>query len=242
MGKSMESNSQRIEENTSNELTTKNYWEASPTAAIAKQGYWLSNPIIEKSINHRLSGGNTNGYWLKWLVKNYFKNKRFDRLLSIGCAVGNHEILMAKLGLVTQIDAFDFYETSLEIARKDAATAGVEINFYVDDFNLFAIDDNKKYDLVFCSGSLDRVRELERCLSSFRKCLKPDGYFIVNEYIGDCYNIYNQNQVNLINGIYKGFHYTLRSGTTEIFNSLSIERVLAKYSSEAVRSKLILPF
>jgi hypothetical protein len=61
------------EENTSNELTAKNYWETNPTAAIAKQGYWLSNPIIEKAINHRLSGGKTQGYWLTWLVKNISK-------------------------------------------------------------------------------------------------------------------------------------------------------------------------
>lgn len=230
------------EENTSNELTARNYWETNPTAGFTKQGYWLSNPIIEKAINHRLSGGNTQGYWLTWLVKKYFKNRRFDRLLSIGCGVGNHEILMAKLGLVTQIDAFDFSESSLEIARKDAAAAGVEINFYQDDFNLFAIDDNKKYDLVFCSGSLHHVRELERCLSIVQKCLKPDGYFIVNEYIGDCYNIYNQAQVDVINRIYKCFHNTLRSGTTEKFSSPSIEEVLARDPSEAVRSKLILPF
>ena len=118
------------EENTSNELTAKNYWETNPTAGFTKQGYWLSNPIIEKAINHRLSGGNTQGYWLTWLVKKYFNNRRFDRLLSIGCGVGNHEILMAKLGLVTQIDAFDFSETSLEIATKDAAAAGVKINIY----------------------------------------------------------------------------------------------------------------
>ena len=231
-----------VEENTSNELTAKNYWETNPTAAIGKQGYWLSNPIIEKTINHRLSGGNTQGYWLTWLVNKYFKKRRFDRLLSIGCGVGNHEILMAKLGFASQIDAFDFSESSLEIARKDATAAGVDINFYQDDFNVFTIDDSKKYDLVFCSGSLHHVRELERCLSIVRKCLKPDGYFIVNEYIGDCYNIYNQNQEDLINRIYQCFHDTLKSGTTEKFSSPSIEEVLARDSSEAVRSKLILPF
>jgi len=230
------------EENTSNELTAKIYWETNPTAAIGKQGYWLSNPIIEKAINHRLSGGKTQGYWLTWLINNFFKKRRFDNLLSIGCGVGNHEILMAKLGFVSQIDAFDFSEKSLEIARKDAAAAGVDINFYQDDFNLFSIDDSKKYDLVFCSGSLHHVRELERCLSIVRKCLKPDGYFIVNEYIGDCYNIYNQAQVDLINRIYKCFHYTLRSGTTEKFSSPSIEKVFTRDPSEAVRSKLILPF
>jgi len=238
----MDSNYERMEDNISDEFTAKNYWETNPTAAIGKQGYWLSNPIIEAAINDRLSGGKGNGYWLSWLVNKFFKKRRFDNLLSIGCGVGNHEILMAKLGLATQIDAFDFSESSLEIARKDAAAAGVEINFYQDDFNVFTIDENKKYDLVFCSGSLHHVRELERCLSRVRKCLKPDGYFIVNEYIGDCYNIYNQNQVDLINRIYKGFHYKLRSGTTEILASPSIERVFAKDPSEAVRSKLILPF
>ncbi|MEZ2227125.1 class I SAM-dependent methyltransferase [Microcoleus sp.] len=238
----MQSNSQPIEDNTSEGLTAKTYWETNPTAAIGKQGYWLSNPIIEAAINHRLSGAKGNGYWLSWLANKFFKKQRFERLLSIGCGVGNHEILMAKLGLATQIDAFDFSESSLEIARKDAAAAGVEINFYQDDFNLFTIDDSKKYDLVFCSGSLHHVRELERCLSIVRKCLKPDGYFIVNEYIGDCYNIYNQNQEALINRIYKCFDYRLRSGTTEIFASPSIERVFAKDPSEAVRSKLILPF
>lgn len=238
----MQSNSQPIEDNTSEGLTAKTYWETNPTAAIGKQGYWLSNPIIEAAINHRLSGAKGNGYWLSWLANKFFKKQRFERLLSIGCGVGNHEILMAKLGLATQIDAFDFSESSLEIARKDAAAAGVEINFYQDDFNIFTIDDSKKYDLVFCSGSLHHVRELERCLSIVRKCLKPDGYFIVNEYIGDCYNIYNQNQEALINRIYKCFDYRLRSGTTEIFASPSIERVFAKDPSEAVRSKLILPF
>lgn len=238
----MQSNSRPIEDNTSEGLTAKNYWETNPTAAIGKQGYWLSNPIIEAAINHRLSGAKGNGYWLSWLANKFFKKQRFERLLSIGCGVGNHEILMAKLGLATQIDAFDFSESSLEIARKDAAAAGVEVNFYQDDFNLFTIDDSKKYDLVFCSGSLHHVRELERCLSIVRKCLKPDGYFIVNEYIGDCYNIYNQNQEALINRIYKCFDYRLRSGTTEIFASPSIERVFAKDPSEAVRSKLILPF
>lgn len=130
----MLSNSEPMEENTSEQLTAKNYWETNPTAAIGKQGYWLSNPIIEAAINHRLSGGKGNGYWLSWLVNKFFKKRRFDRLLSIGCGVGNHEILMSKLGLASQIDAFDFSESSLEIARQDAAAAEVNINFYQDDF------------------------------------------------------------------------------------------------------------
>jgi len=238
----MLSNPSSREDENAEKLTAQNYWESNPTAGFTQQGYWLSNPIIEKAVNHRLSGGKTEGYWLTWLVNNLFKNRRFDNLLSIGCGVGNHEITMAKLGLARHIDAFDLSETSLEIARKDAAAAGVKINFYQDDFNSFTRDPNKKYDLVFCSGSLHHVKEIERCLSTIQKCLKPNGYFIVNEYIGDCYNIYNENQLNLIDRIYKCFDGTLRSGTTETFASRSIETVFTKDPSKAIRSKLILPF
>ncbi|MFS8117173.1 MAG: class I SAM-dependent methyltransferase [Microcoleus sp.] len=238
----LSNSSNNTEDENSEKSTAKNYWESNPTAGIPQQGYWLSNPIIEKAVNHRLSGGKTENYWLCWLVNKFFKKRRFDNLLSIGCGVGNHEIFMAQLKFARQIDAFDFSETSLEIARKDATAAGVDINFYQDDFNLFSIDENKKYDIVFCSGSLYHVKEIERCLSTIQKCLKPDGYFIVNEYIGDCYNIYNENQVDLIDRIYKCFPDTLTSGTTETFSSHSIEQVFTKDPSEAVRSKLILPF
>jgi 2-polyprenyl-3-methyl-5-hydroxy-6-metoxy-1,4-benzoquinol methylase len=238
----MLSNSSNVEDENSDNQTAQTNRESNLNPLISKQGYWLSNPIIEKAVNSRLSGGQTEGYWLTWLVNSFFKNQRFDNLLSVGCGVGNHEILMAKLGLARHIDAFDLSETSLEIARKDAAAAGVKINFYQDDFNLFTIDRNKKYDLVFCSGSLHHVKEIERCLSTIQKCLKPNGYFIVNEYIGDCYNIYNKNQLNLIDRIYKCFDGTLRSGTTETFASRSIETVFTQDPSTAIRSKLILPF
>ncbi|MBE9121514.1 class I SAM-dependent methyltransferase [Tychonema sp. LEGE 07199] len=238
----MFSNSENRQNENFHKLIAQKYWQSNPTAGFTKEGYWLSNPIISKTVNYRLSGGQTEGYWLTWLVNSFFKKKRFDNLLSVGCGVGNHEILMAKLGLATQIDAFDFSETSLEIARKDAAAAGVSINFYQDDFNSFIIDENKKYDIVFCSGSLHHVKEIERCLSTIQKCLKPDGYFIVNEYIGDCYNIYNENQLDLINRIYRCFDSRLRSGTSEIFLNPSIDKIFTKDPSEAVRSKLILPF
>ena len=60
----MDSSYERMEDNISDQFTAKNYWETNPTAAIGKQGYWLSNPIIEAAINDRLSGGKGNGYWL----------------------------------------------------------------------------------------------------------------------------------------------------------------------------------
>jgi len=217
----------------------RNYWEKNPTAGIASQ--WVSNQVIEESINKRMSGGRTKKYWLAWLIEDFFACQKFDRLLSIGCGIGNHEVIIAKLGLAQNIDAFDFSESSLKIARESAAAAGVNINFYQDNFNDFKIDKPHKYDVVFCSGSLHHVKEIERFMSVVHQSLKPEGYLIVNEYVGDCYNIYSQHQVDLINRLYNCFPDELKSGKMETFVNPSLKLVFETDPSEAVRSKMIVP-
>ena len=217
----------------------RNYWETTPRAGVASQ--WVSNPIIEESINKRMSGGETQKYWLAWLIEDFFACQKFERLLSIGCGIGNHEVIIAKLGLAKHIDAFDFSDASLEIARKNADLAGVNINFYQDDFNNFQIAEDRKYDVVFCSGSLHHVKEIERFMSIVHQSLKPEGYLIVNEYVGDCYNIYSQHQVDLINRLYNCFPDELKSGKMETFINPTLKQVFEADPSEAVRSKLILP-
>jgi GT2 family glycosyltransferase/glycosyltransferase involved in cell wall biosynthesis/ubiquinone/menaquinone biosynthesis C-methylase UbiE len=223
-----------------NTAADKSYWETNPTAATASQ--WVSNPIIEEVLHQRMSGGQSKKYWLRWLIEDYFADRKFDNLLSLGCGIGNHEILMAELDFAREIDAFDFSEASLNIAREAAKNANVKINFYQDDFNLFNLNNGKKYDIAFCSGSLHHVKELERFLQIVHRSLNPEGYFIINEYIGDIYCIYNQKQVDLINRLYYCFNEILKSGLREQLINPTIHQVFATDPSEAVRSKLILPF
>ncbi len=220
------------------------YWKNNPKAALVNNNQWVSNLIIEKAINKRISGGKTEKYWLSWLIEDFFAGRKFDNLLSIGCGVGNQEILMAKLGFAKNIDAFDFSESALEIARRDAEKTGVEINFYQDDFNDFTIQENQKYDLIMCLGSLHHVKELEHCFSTIKNSLKPDGYVILNEYIGDCFcfNIYEQQQLDVINRIYSCFDDSLKSVKISEYKSPTIEEVFTVDPSEAVCSKLILSF
>lgn len=218
----------------------KSYWETNPTAAMASQ--WVSNPIVADTIYQRMSGGQTKKYWLRWLIQDYFTDRHFDQLISLGCGVGNHEIVMAQEGFVRHIDAFDFSEASLNIARQNAATAGLNINFYQDDFNTFKLNTGKKYDIAFCSGALHHVKEIERFLDIVHTSLNPDGYFILNEYVGDNYCIYSPRQVKIINRLYQCFGEILRSGIQENFINPTIHQVFTTDPSEAVRSKLILPF
>ncbi|MDY7020369.1 MAG: glycosyltransferase, partial [Cyanobacteriota bacterium] len=218
----------------------KNYWEENPTAAAASE--WISNPIIKDVIHQRMSGGEAKKYWLRWLIEDYFAGKTFNNLLSLGCGMGNHEVTLAKANFARTIDAFDFSEASLEMAKRRAEIAGVQVNFYTDDFNTFSLNSGKKYDIAFCSGSLHHVKEIERFLEIVHKSLHPEGYFIINEYVGDNYCIYDRKKVELINRLYACFNELLRSGLHSKFINPTIYQVFNTDPSEAVRSKLILPF
>jgi len=216
------------------------YWESNPNAAAFNQ--WTSNPLISENVYKRMSGYRSTKFWLSWLIEDYFKGKRFNKMLSPGCGTGDHEIIVARTGSVKKIDAFDISQVSIDIARKKAKDNLLNINFYRDNLNSFTIPEEKQYDLVLCSGSLHHVKELERFFSIIASSLKPDGYFIINEYVGDCYNIYDDGQIKIINRILSTFPRELLSSDNNVLRNSTINDVLERDPSESVRSKLIIPF
>jgi hypothetical protein len=91
-----------------------------------------------------------------------------------------------------------------------------------------------------CTGSLHHVREIEYILDQVRQSLTDGGVFIVNEYVGDCYNIYRADQIEVLQEVLDGLPPSLRN--IERFPNPTIEQVFARDPTEAVRSKLIPDF
>jgi SAM-dependent methyltransferase len=187
-----------------------------------------------------MSGGESSDHWLTWLIRDYFKGRRFARVLSPGCGVGDHEVAMMSLGTISELDAFDFSKSSLRIAREKAAARRLRINFYEDDINKMEIPAGRKYDMILCSGSVHHVREIERFLRVVRDALTPDGVFVFNEYVGPTYNIYPREQLDIINRLLEAISPELRR--SDRLEQITVEQALAYDSSEAVRSSLIMPF
>jgi SAM-dependent methyltransferase len=223
-----------------NTITAKNHWDLHPDATVPSQ--WTSNPLIYEAVCKKISAGETSKHWVYWLNENYFKGKTFKSMLSPGCGTGEHEIMVAKSGLVESIDAFDLSENCIDLAKGKAQKNGCNINFYNDDLNTFVVPDTKKYDLILCSGAAHHVKELERFFSVVSNCLAPNGYFILNEYVGDCYNIYRQEQYRFIERILSCFSSELREPGKGAFRNPSIQEVMAHDPSESIRSKLIPSF
>ena len=217
--------------------TARSHWENHPE--IASKDQWTGNDVIGEIVYRRMSGGKSSEHWLVWLIRDYFQGRRFDRVLSPGCGVGDHEVVMMSLGTIAQLDAFDFSEASLRIAREKAAAKDLKIHFYRDDINDPRIPAGRKYDMILCSGSVHHVRELERFLRVVHDALTPDGFFVFNEYVGPCYNIYPRKQLDVINRLLRN-RAELR--LADRLEQITVEQALAHDSSESVRSSLILPF
>jgi O-antigen biosynthesis protein len=218
--------------------TARRHWERNPE--IASKGQWTGNPLIAEAVARRMSGGASAAHWLAWLLCDHFAGRRFGRVLSPACGVGDHEVAMMSLGKIDQLDAFDFSEASLKIARDKAATRDLAINFYVDDINTFKVPVGARYDMIICSGSVHHVRELERFFQVVRDALAPGGVFVFNEYVGPSYQVYPPEQLNIVNRLLRAIAPELR--TRKRLDQITVEFMLKHDSSEAVRSSLIIPF
>jgi O-antigen biosynthesis protein len=216
----------------------QSYWERNPE--IASKDQWTGNPLIAEAVYRRISAGESSDHWLDWLLRDYFKKQRFARVLSPGCGAGDHEVAMMSFGTINHLDAFDFSESSLEIAREKAAANNVSINFYLDDINEFEVPSGRKYDMILCSGSVHHVREIERFFRVVKGALTSDGVFVFNEYVGPCYNVYPHEQLDVINRLLQAIAPDFRR--RQKLDQTTVEFCLAHDPSESVRSSLILPF
>jgi O-antigen biosynthesis protein len=218
--------------------TAASYWERNPEAA--SQNQWTANPLISELVHRRMSGGESSGYWLAWLMADYFKGRRFARVLSPGCGVGDCEIALMSSGKIDRLDAFDLSEASIRIAGEKAAAWKFNIHFYTDDIDAFEVPEGVRYDMIFCSGAVHHVREIERFFREVRGALGPDGVFVFNEYVGPCYNIYPREQLEIVNRLLRaiapGFRRAHELGQN------TVDGAMAHDPSESVRSSLILPF
>ncbi len=179
---------------------------------------------------------------MPWLFADYFGGN-VGNVLSIGCGDGLHELGMARNGWAKSIDAFDISSQGIAKAKEAAATENLSINFYCDNFeNFLKVEPGKKYDAVMFLGSLHHVKDIDAMLGRAREVLTPNGALVLNEYIGPCFNIYDEARISIINGMLDSLDNEFKVKPNARWSNPSFEHVMATDPSEAVRSALIPQF
>jgi len=106
-------------------------------------------------------------------IKKKIKNKE---VLDVGCGAGRLSIMMAHVA--RHVEGFDFSETAVEIAKKNAVCCGIKnVNFFVEELEKFPL--KKRYDVITLIGVLEHVEDPVNTLKKLNKLLKRNGYLIV---------------------------------------------------------------
>ena len=105
--------------------------------------------------------------------------------MSLGCGGGGFERHGLQLQIAERFDAFDVSEDALELAKEEAEKSGQleSINYTVSNLKKLEFAENS-YDAVFASQSVHHIEALEHYMQQVSRCLKPGGYFIINEFVG----------------------------------------------------------
>jgi len=161
--------------------------------------WWDAGPEIHYYTN-RLITGDSKIYWIPYTLEKYFKGKLpLQRCLSLGCGTGPLERDLCNRGIAKTIDAYDVAEVSIQKARELAESEGyLNINYYVSDINTIILPESA-YDAVWVAGSLHHFEALEHVYQQIKKCLKPGGLLIINEYVGPSRFQFPSRQKEIIN-------------------------------------------
>ncbi|MFZ0593871.1 MAG: methyltransferase domain-containing protein [Bryobacteraceae bacterium] len=104
-------------------------------------------------------------------------------VLEVAPGPGYFAIELAKLGNY-QVAGLDISKTFVEIARANAAKAGVRVDFHLGNASSMIFGD-KTFDFVLCRAAFKNFTEPVRALEEMYRVLKPGGQALIIDLRGD---------------------------------------------------------
>ncbi len=163
--------------------------------------HWWEIPGIQQRWNHLITG-NPNIDPVSYVSKKYFRYTVHPKGISLGCGLGKREMkwVMANPGLT--IDGYDLSAERIYHARQFAEQEHLQdrLRFFVA--NVFDLDvADGTYDIVFLEDALHHFSPLEKILARINALLKPQGYIVVNEFVGPSRFQWTRRQLDAVNAL-----------------------------------------
>lgn len=194
----------------------------------------MAHPDVRHYINESISG-DPHLWPMDWFVREY-KAPHYATALSIGCGTGALERDLLVRGICGHFDAFDGSPMSIEVAREEAAKAGLadRVNYWTGDFNEPRLP-RRQYDAIFFHQSAHHVAKLEKLFRAILGVLKPGGLVYLDEFVGPSRHEWGPQ----ILGPLRAVNRLLPDGT-RLYDHLP-EPIQHDDPSEAIRSSEIVP-
>lgn len=152
---------------------------------------------MPEKVSKGYKGLGMNGVIAAWYAKNTRKNMEDYRrvakkaaqslyteasVLEVAPGPGYLSLELAKLGNY-KVTGLDISETFVEIARKHAKEAGVEIDFRLGDAAAMPFPD-ETFDLIICRSAFKNFSQPIRALDEMHRVLKPGGKAVILDLRG----------------------------------------------------------
>ena len=181
-------------------------------------------------------------------IQKYFaEGTAVERVLTLGCGNGEFERGLAQYRFAREHDAFDIAEGAIHKAVAAAREAGLtHIRYEVADLNRVALE-RDRYDVVFGLSAIHHISALEYLFAQVRASLKPEGFFLLDEFIGPSQFQWPDTQLDAANQVLAELPEPFRrqlDSPGQIKTAVSrptIESMNAGDPSEAIRSAEIVP-
>jgi len=207
---------------------------------------WWDLPAVQTRWNYLISGDPKVDY-KEYISRTYLADRKSLQALSLACGTGQRELKWAALKKFDHIDAYDLSEERILFARKRADEAGYGdiVHFHVNDVYKLPVK-KEYYDIVLAEQALHHFTPLRTIMEQINSFLKPDGLFIINEFIGPTRFQWTDKQLEVTNAIlsilpsrYKT-RWNSQKVKVKIHRPSRLHMILSD-PSEAVESSKILP-
>ena len=160
--------------------------------------HWTQLRRVQERLN-LLTSGDVRKNRFEHFMETYLPRLPVKRALTLGCGHGDLERGLSKYNFAVFHDGIDIAEGAIAEARRHAAAAGLSnLRYQVADLNSVRLP-RYEYDVVFGIGSVHHIAALEHLLIQVSQTLKPNGYLVLDEYIGPNQFQWPDSQLSIVN-------------------------------------------
>jgi SAM-dependent methyltransferase len=168
-------------------------------------------------------------------------NRNDLKALTMACGDMSGEYRLFKALGISSVDAFDVSEGQQSRFYTKVNDGQIPVDYKIADVNEIILPE-RKYDVVYMQQSLHHIVKIDRITEQIRSALKPDGIFILNDYVGEPFLQRGPKQRNICGKIWKCLpeRFRMNVGGT-VLEEIHIPNKAGLSPFEAVRSDAILP-
>lgn len=201
-------------------------------SALTRSVSWSAIPQFQQAMRKELD--------LLTETKKLLDGQVNIKALTMACGDMTGEYgFLCKLGVVG-IDAYDVAEGKRKEFFERVHDGTTQVDYKISDVNKIELEP-ESYSIVYMQHSYHHIEEVEHLAGQIRQSLKPNGLFILNDYIGPNYLQRSKAQIEITRRIWRTLPAQLRVNPQgKVLEDIHIPPKSSLSPCEAIKSEDIL--